>query len=85
MASTVLESGERIAAKWVFGADSRGSTVAGRLGLRKERTLGGEISFLFGYWRGIPDDGYATLDIRRDLEPLGGRGRHAPTRRSRQR
>ncbi len=62
----VLESGERIGAKWVFGADGRGSTVAGQLGLQKERPLSGEISFLFAYWSGIPDNGYATLDIREE-------------------
>lgn len=62
----VLESGERIAAKWVFGADGRGSTVAGRLGLEKERVMSGEVAFLFAYWRGIPDDGYATMDIKED-------------------
>src|SRR5512139_815081 len=36
VAGVVLESGERIAARWVFGADGRGSTVAGRLGIDKE-------------------------------------------------
>jgi 2-polyprenyl-6-methoxyphenol hydroxylase-like FAD-dependent oxidoreductase len=65
VAGIVLES-ERIGARWVFGADGRGSTVAGRLGLEKERPLRGEMSFLFGYWKGIPDDGHATMDIRRD-------------------
>jgi 2-polyprenyl-6-methoxyphenol hydroxylase-like FAD-dependent oxidoreductase len=66
VSGVVLASGERIAAKWVFGADGRSSSVAARLGLRKERALSGEVSFLFGYWRGIPDDGYATLDIAED-------------------
>ena len=59
----MLESGERISAKWVFGADGRGSTVAGRLGIEKERPQRGELSYLFGYWRGLPDDGYGTLHI----------------------
>ena len=63
VAGVVLESGERIAARWVFGADGRGSTVAGRLGIDKERTIKGEVSFLFAYWRGIPDNGYGTLEI----------------------
>jgi len=62
----VLKSGERIGAKWVFGADGRGSTVARRLGLEKTRPLSGEVSFLFAYWRGVPDDGYATSDIREE-------------------
>jgi 2-polyprenyl-6-methoxyphenol hydroxylase-like FAD-dependent oxidoreductase len=66
VAGVVLESGERIGAKWVFGADGRGSTVAGRLGIEKERPLKGEIAFLFAYWTGIPDNGYMTLDIRED-------------------
>jgi 2-polyprenyl-6-methoxyphenol hydroxylase-like FAD-dependent oxidoreductase len=59
----VLESGERVMAKWVFGADGRGSTVAGKLGIEKERPQRGEVSFLFSYWSGIPDNGYATLEI----------------------
>jgi 2-polyprenyl-6-methoxyphenol hydroxylase-like FAD-dependent oxidoreductase len=66
VAGIVLESGERIGAKWVFGADGRASTVAGRLGIEKTRPLKGEVTFLFAYWRGIPNDGYATLDIRMD-------------------
>ena len=64
VAGVVLESGEQVRARWVFGADGRGSTVAGHLGIEKERTQQGEIAFLFGYWTGIPDDGYGTLDAR---------------------
>jgi 2-polyprenyl-6-methoxyphenol hydroxylase-like FAD-dependent oxidoreductase len=63
VAGVVLDSGDEIHARWVFGADGRGSTVAGRLGVEKERLLQGETSFLFGYWTGISDDGYATLAI----------------------
>ena len=63
VSGVVLASGERISAKWVFGADGRGSTVAGRLGIEKERPQRGELSFLFGYWSGIPDDGYGTIHI----------------------
>ena len=66
VAGVVLDSGERIGAKWVFGADGRASTVAGRLGIEKTRPLKGEVTFLFAYWRGIPNDGYATSDIRMD-------------------
>lgn len=66
VSGVVLEDGERIGARWVFGADGRGSTVAGRLGIEKERPLEGEIAFLFGYWAGVPDNGYGTLDIRED-------------------
>jgi 2-polyprenyl-6-methoxyphenol hydroxylase-like FAD-dependent oxidoreductase len=60
----VLESGERIAAKWVFGCDGRASTVARRLGIKKVRSLRGEVAFLFAYWTGIPDNGFAASDIR---------------------
>ena len=66
VAGVVLESGERIGARWVFGADGRASTVAGRLGIEKARPLQGEAAYLLAYWRGIPDDGYATSTIRKD-------------------
>jgi 2-polyprenyl-6-methoxyphenol hydroxylase-like FAD-dependent oxidoreductase len=66
VSGVVLENGDRVRATWVFGADGRGSTVAGKLGLQKERPQQGEIAFLFGYWRGIPDNGYMTLVARED-------------------
>jgi 2-polyprenyl-6-methoxyphenol hydroxylase-like FAD-dependent oxidoreductase len=66
VAGVVLDNGDAIRAKWVFGADGRGSTVAGKLGIEKERTQRGEMSFLFGYWRGLENQGFATLDIRMD-------------------
>jgi 2-polyprenyl-6-methoxyphenol hydroxylase-like FAD-dependent oxidoreductase len=66
VSGVVLDSGERIGARWVFGADGRGSTVAARLGLEKTRPLSGEVAFLFAYWRGLADDGYATTEIRQD-------------------
>jgi len=62
----VLESGDRVRARWVFGADGRASTVAGKLGIEKERTQRGEVSYLFAYWDGIPNDGRSTLDVRED-------------------
>ena len=71
VSGVVLESGDRVKAPWVFGADGRGSIVAGKLGLEKERTQQGELAFLFGYWRGIPDNGYMTLLARDDA--LGNR------------
>ena len=49
----VLADGRRIEADWVFGADGRGSLVAGRLGLEKERTQRGELAFSYSYWSGI--------------------------------
>jgi 2-polyprenyl-6-methoxyphenol hydroxylase-like FAD-dependent oxidoreductase len=66
VSGVALENGERVKARWVFGADGRGSTVAGRLGLEKERPHHGEVAFLFGYWSGIPDNGYMTLLARED-------------------
>jgi 2-polyprenyl-6-methoxyphenol hydroxylase-like FAD-dependent oxidoreductase len=66
VAGVVLASGERIGARWVFGADGRGSIVARRLGLKKERPLAGEVGYLFAYWSGLPDDGYGTLAMGTD-------------------
>jgi 2-polyprenyl-6-methoxyphenol hydroxylase-like FAD-dependent oxidoreductase len=66
VAGVVLDDGEEIYAKWVFGADGRASTVAGKLGIEKTKPLAGSVSYLMAYWRGLPNDGYATSDIRRD-------------------
>jgi 2-polyprenyl-6-methoxyphenol hydroxylase-like FAD-dependent oxidoreductase len=71
VSGVVLEGGDRVKARWVFGADGRGSTVAGKLGLEKERPQQGELAFLFGYWSGIPDNGHMTLLAREDA--LGNR------------
>jgi 2-polyprenyl-6-methoxyphenol hydroxylase-like FAD-dependent oxidoreductase len=62
----VLESGDRIRARWVLGADGRASTVASRLGIVKERPQAGELAYLFAYWEGIPDDGFGTLAMEED-------------------
>jgi len=62
-----LADGRRIEAGWVFGADGRGSLVAGRLGLEKERTQRGELAFSYSYWSGIPvDEPVSTLQINLD-------------------
>jgi 2-polyprenyl-6-methoxyphenol hydroxylase-like FAD-dependent oxidoreductase len=66
VAGVVLDNGDEIRAKWVFGADGRGSTVAGKLGIEKERKQQGEIAFMWAYWSGIPDDGFGTTDILED-------------------
>jgi 2-polyprenyl-6-methoxyphenol hydroxylase-like FAD-dependent oxidoreductase len=63
VAGVLLENGDEVRARWVFGADGRGSTVAGKLGIEKERTQQGEVAFLFGYWSGIPNNDYGTLEI----------------------
>src|SRR6185503_14572219 len=59
----VLADGRQIGARWVFGADGRGSTVARSLDLPKERPLRGEMSMAYGYWRGIPNDGYGCFHM----------------------
>lgn len=59
----VLESGEEIEARWVLAADGRASTVAGLLGLEKERPLAGEMAFMFGYWRGLPPSDRFFIDV----------------------
>jgi flavin-dependent dehydrogenase len=59
----VLEGGEEIEARWVLGADGRTSTVAGLLGLEKERPLRGELAFMFGYWRGLPESDRFFIDV----------------------
>jgi 2-polyprenyl-6-methoxyphenol hydroxylase-like FAD-dependent oxidoreductase len=66
VSGVVLESGERIGARWVFGADGRASAVAARLGIPKTRRQAGEVAFLFAYWRGLADDGHATVEVRED-------------------
>ena len=64
-----LDSGETHHASWVFGADGRGSTVAGRLGLPKTREMAGNWSALYTYWRGLrpASDGCARLIAREDV------------------
>ncbi len=59
----VLESGERIEARWVLGADGRASVVARSLGLDRRRRLAGEMTTVFAYWRGLPPTPYAHLDV----------------------
>jgi 2-polyprenyl-6-methoxyphenol hydroxylase-like FAD-dependent oxidoreductase len=62
-----LADGREIEASWVFGADGRGSAVAGKLGLAKERTQRGELAFSYSYWSGIPvEEPVSTLQINRD-------------------
>ena len=62
----VLAGGQRIGARWVFGADGRGSVVARSLGLPKQRPARGEIALSYAYWRGIPNNGYSTQQIEPD-------------------
>jgi len=65
----VLDDGREIHARWVFGCDGRGSTVAGKLGIEKERSQRGEMAFTYSYFKGIPYDAkdpYAVLQIELD-------------------
>ncbi len=63
----VLSDGRELRAPWIFGADGRGSMVAGKLGLEKERTQRGELAFSYSYWSGIPvEEPVSTLQINRD-------------------
>lgn len=59
----VLDTGERIESRWVFGADGRMSTVARRLGLPDEREQRGEMAFLMAYWRGLPASEWCHIDL----------------------
>ena len=62
-----LADGREIEADWVFGCDGRGSVVAGKLGLEKERTQRGELAFSYSYWSGIQmDEPVSTLQINLD-------------------
>jgi len=65
----VLDDGRELHADWVFGADGRGSTVAGKLGIEKERPQRGELAISYSYFSGIPAeyfDGYCTLHVKMD-------------------
>jgi 2-polyprenyl-6-methoxyphenol hydroxylase-like FAD-dependent oxidoreductase len=62
-----LSDGREFVGDWVFGADGRGSMVAGKLGLEKEREQRGELAFSYSYWSGIPvDEPTGTLQINLD-------------------
>ena len=62
-----LADGREIGATWVFGGDGRGSVVAGKLGLDKERTQRGELAFSYSYWSGVPvEEPVLTLQINLD-------------------
>jgi 2-polyprenyl-6-methoxyphenol hydroxylase-like FAD-dependent oxidoreductase len=64
-----LDDGRELQARWVFGADGRGSTVAGRLGVEKERPQRGEMAFSYSYFSGVPyddTDPHATLQVELD-------------------
>ena len=63
----LLDDGREIRARWVFGCDGRGSTVAGKLGIEKERPQRGELAISYSYWKGIPPeafDGFGTLHVK---------------------
>jgi 2-polyprenyl-6-methoxyphenol hydroxylase-like FAD-dependent oxidoreductase len=59
----VMEGGDRIEARWVLGADGRASTVAGLLGLEKQRPIAGEVGIMFAYWRGLPESDSFRVEV----------------------
>jgi 2-polyprenyl-6-methoxyphenol hydroxylase-like FAD-dependent oxidoreductase len=62
----LLEGGEQIEARWVLGADGRASTVAGLLGLEKQRPAASDIGIMLAYWRGLPESDRFRVEV---LEP----------------
>lgn len=66
VSGVVLQGGEQVRARWVFGADGRHSTVARSLGLKKLSPLRGDMSFLFAYWTGLPETEWFRLEVRED-------------------
>lgn len=62
----VLDGDEEIHARWVIGADGRASTVANLLGLEKKKPMQGEMAYLFAYWRGLPKQEVAMLEVDGD-------------------
>ena len=66
VAGIVLQGGERVRSRWVFGADGRNSTVARLLGLAKENPMRGEMSMLFAYWTGLPESEWFQLAVWED-------------------
>jgi 2-polyprenyl-6-methoxyphenol hydroxylase-like FAD-dependent oxidoreductase len=69
-AGVILADGRELRASWVFGADGRGSVVASRLGLEKQRPQRGELAIAYSYWRGVPvsvaETPLITLQIKLD-------------------
>lgn len=59
----VLESGEEIEARWVLGADGRASTIAGLLGLDKQRPAASDIGIMLSYWRGLPQSDNFRVEV----------------------
>ncbi|MPZ92823.1 MAG: DUF664 domain-containing protein [Actinobacteria bacterium] len=66
VAGVVLQGGEQVRARWVFGADGRNSTVARSLGLKRLNPLRGDMSLLFAYWTGLPETEWFRLEIWED-------------------
>jgi flavin-dependent dehydrogenase len=62
-----LESGEKIEARWVLGADGRASTIARLLGLEKRRPMAGDVGLLYAYWRGLPPNEYLHIEALESL------------------
>lgn len=59
----LLEGGEQIEARWVLAADGRASTVAGLLGLEKQRPITSDIGIMLSYWRGLPESDSFRVEV----------------------
>jgi 2-polyprenyl-6-methoxyphenol hydroxylase-like FAD-dependent oxidoreductase len=69
----VLEDGEEIEARWVLGADGRASTVAGLLGLEKQRPVVSDIGIMLAYWRGLPESDSFRVEVLESASLSWGR------------
>lgn len=63
VSGVVLDGGEQVRARLVVGADGRASKIAAKLGIEKTNENRGDVAFLFAYWKGVPNDGYASSII----------------------
>ena len=63
MRGVVLETGERVGSRWVFGAD--GARVDGRPppGRTGPSAAAREMALLLAYWRGLPASGWCQIDV----------------------
>jgi 2-polyprenyl-6-methoxyphenol hydroxylase-like FAD-dependent oxidoreductase/SAM-dependent methyltransferase len=66
----VLDNGERIRARWTFGADGQYSIVARKLALPKTGERRGGHAYLFAYWYGLPLPDLIQFDAEPPLAVL---------------
>jgi flavin-dependent dehydrogenase len=68
--AVVLDGDEIVAARWVFGADGRSSTVARQLGLARGDERRGGQAYLFAYFRGLPASEWIHFEVGSSLAML---------------